>query len=103
MTHAYENKHSLSDHRAVEVQSGEQPGQAQVLMRIIALMWTLVALLLPPHMDVQPKTRTPKPTAVLRWLGGKSRIARRIVALMPPHTLYVEVFGGAMHVLLSKK
>ncbi len=38
----------------------------------------------------------------LRWYGGKSRLASRITARLPPHRTYVEVFGGSAAVLLAK-
>ena len=41
----------------------------------------------------------PKP---LKWHGGKGYLASRIVALMPPHTHYVESFFGGGAVLLTK-
>ncbi|GAB0173744.1 DNA adenine methylase [Helicobacter trogontum] len=46
-----------------------------------------------------------KPTtlkAPFAWVGGKSKLAKDIVALMPPHKCYVEVFGGALSVLYAK-
>jgi hypothetical protein len=43
--------------------------------------------------------RTPSP---LKWHGGKHYLAARIVALMPPHTHYVEPFAGGLAVLLAK-
>jgi len=38
----------------------------------------------------------------LKWHGGKQPLARRIVALMPAHTTYVEPFAGGLAVLLAK-
>jgi DNA adenine methylase len=44
-------------------------------------------------------------TSPLSWVGGKHAAARRIVAAFPPaasYGTYVDVFGGAAHVLLAK-
>ena len=38
----------------------------------------------------------------IAWIGGKSRLAELIVAKMPDHAAYVEVFGGAGWVLFRK-
>ncbi len=37
-----------------------------------------------------------------KWVGGKSRLRKQIVALLPPHTCYVELFAGAAWVLFAK-
>jgi DNA adenine methylase len=38
----------------------------------------------------------------LKWHGGKTYLASRIVALMPRHVHYVEPFAGGLAVLLAK-
>lgn len=39
----------------------------------------------------------------MAYYGGKTRLASKIVALLPPHEHYVEPFGGSLAVLLAKK
>ncbi len=39
----------------------------------------------------------------IRWQGGKSRLRKEIIRRFPPHTCYVEVFGGAGWVLFGKE
>lgn len=37
-----------------------------------------------------------------KWVGGKSRLRKAIIDLIPPHTCYVELFAGAAWVLFGK-
>ena len=51
------------------------------------------------RLNVYKSTKLKAPFA---WVGGKSRLAKDIVSLMPPHRCYVEMFGGALSVLYAK-
>ncbi|RJS73512.1 DNA adenine methylase [Methanophagales archaeon] len=37
------------------------------------------------------------------WYGGKARLVKHLLQLIPPHKIYLEVFGGGAALLLSKQ
>lgn len=41
-------------------------------------------------------------TAALPWPGGKTWLAKTLIAKLPPHECYVEVFGGSGALLFAK-
>ena len=51
------------------------------------------------HPEVNPIFRNKK---LIPWLGGKHRLARKIIELLPEHTCYCEVFAGGASVFWQK-
>lgn len=47
-------------------------------------------------------TRRTTLKAPFAWVGGKNYLAKEIIALMPEHKSYIEVFGGALSVFYQK-
>src|SRR6266536_2792215 len=42
-------------------------------------------------------------TGPLSYIGGKNRLARQIISLLPEHTAYVEPFAGGAQVFFHKE
>ena len=40
--------------------------------------------------------------SIIKWIGGKHLLSKRIISLIPKHNIYCEVFGGAGWVLFGK-
>ena len=51
---------------------------------------------------VKNTTKSTKLTPPLKWWGGKSYLAKKIIELMPPHLHYVEPYFGGGAVLLNR-
>jgi len=45
----------------------------------------------------------PVPKPLVAWAGGKGRLLKHLLPLVPPHTCYVEVFGGGGAMLFAKQ
>jgi DNA adenine methylase len=45
----------------------------------------------------------PKPRPVVGWAGGKQKLLKHLLPLIPEHTLYCEVFGGSLALFLAKQ
>ncbi|PTQ90283.1 DNA adenine methylase [Agitococcus lubricus] len=54
------------------------------------------------HHEPSPPQYNSSGKAFLAWVGGKSKLAREIISLMPAHNCYCEVFGGAGWVMFKK-
>ena len=44
-----------------------------------------------------------KMVSPLRWVGGKSRMVKYLLPMIPPHKVYVEPFGGAAWLMFAKE
>jgi DNA adenine methylase len=42
-------------------------------------------------------------SSLLSYIGGKNRLAKRIIAIFPKHTTYVEAFAGGAQVIFKKE
>ncbi|MDR2676105.1 MAG: DNA adenine methylase [Opitutaceae bacterium] len=49
-----------------------------------------------------PPASLPPPRPVISWSGGKTRLIKHLLPLIPPHTAYVEVFGGGLALFCAK-
>ncbi|OAM89357.1 DNA adenine methylase [Termitidicoccus mucosus] len=55
-------------------------------------------------MNTQPDTQTLAPAKpVIGWAGGKTRLLKYLLPLIPTHTAYCEVFGGGLALFCAKQ
>jgi DNA adenine methylase len=47
--------------------------------------------------------QNPRVKPIVRWPGGKSRLLKKILPMIPPHELYGEVFGGGLATFFAKE
>jgi len=45
----------------------------------------------------------PRAKPVISWAGGKTRLLKHLLPLIPPHTTYCEVFGGGLALFCAKE
>jgi DNA adenine methylase len=45
----------------------------------------------------------PRAKPVISWAGGKTRLLKHLLPLIPEHTLYCEVFGGGLALFCAKE
>jgi len=50
-----------------------------------------------------PRSLIPNMVSPMSYIGGKNRLAKRIIAMFPPHETYCEVFLGGGQVLFRKE
>ena len=52
--------------------------------------------------DDSTDLQLPKPRPVVGWAGGKKKLLKHLLPLIPEHILYCEVFGGSLALFLAK-
>jgi DNA adenine methylase len=56
-----------------------------------------------PDDNPHPKKSMTRVKPILRWSGGKSRLLKYLLPLIPPHVCYCEPFAGGLALLLAKE
>src|SRR3989304_4290570 len=44
----------------------------------------------------------PRQLSLISWMGGKQRLVKQLLTLIPEHNVYCEVFGGGAALFLNK-
>ncbi|MCA9997059.1 MAG: DNA adenine methylase [Anaerolineales bacterium] len=69
----------------------------------MSLLATLGVLNWCANMSHNNKSEYKMINSPFKWVGGKSRLRKQIIPLIPDHTCYVELFAGAAWVLFGKQ
>jgi DNA adenine methylase len=81
-----------------------EPGSSEAFAQTAGAASGVGKPLLSPQDDT-PQTTPEKGvhvSSLFPWLGGKGRLAKRILESMPPHTTYCELFAGSAAILFAR-
>lgn len=55
------------------------------------------------HQETTSKKQSPYTKTIIPWMGGKSRLVKKLLTYLPPHTCYAEPFVGSAALFFAKE